>query len=354
MRILLTGVCGFVGRSLALGLRQRIPDADIGGIDSLIRPGSQTSRPELEAHGIRVRHGDVRCASDFESLGDCDWVIDTAANPSVLAGIDGRTSSRQLIEHNLLGSVNVLEFCKQRGAGLVLLSTSRVYSIEKLSSLPLIVANDAFAPGNGKWPAGASAAGVAESFSTSAPISLYGATKLASEALALEYHEAFGVPVIVNRCGVIAGAGQFGTAEQGIFSFWIGSWAARSPLRFIGFGGSGHQVRDALHPDDLAALVALQLQSAGQSAGIWTAGGGTARAMSLAQQSDWCRVRFDDHSVARDPDARKWDLPWVVMDNARATATFGWRPQRSLEAILSELADFHVAHPEWLALSRPL
>ena len=63
-----------------------------------------------------------------------DWVIDAAANPNVLAGVDGRSSSRQVVEHNLSGTLNVLEFCKQRGAGLVLLSTSRVYSVEGLGT----------------------------------------------------------------------------------------------------------------------------------------------------------------------------------------------------------------------------
>jgi CDP-paratose 2-epimerase len=281
-------------------------------------------------------------------------VIDAAANPSVLAGIDGRTSSRQLVEHNLLGTLNVLEFCKQRGAGLVLLSTSRVFSVEALASLPLTTADSAFVPTAGDWPAGASPAGITETFSTRAPISLYGATKLASEALALEYGAVFRLPVIVNRCGVIAGPGQFGTAEQGIFSYWIGSWAARSPLAFIGFDGSGHQVRDALHPGDLAALVALQFQNAQKAAGIWTVGGGAARAMSLAQLSRWCRTRFGHHELSRDPTPRRWDVPWLVMDSARVAEAFGWRPERSLDAMLSEIADFHAAHPEWLALSRPV
>ena len=36
--------------------------------------------------------------------------------------------------------------------------------------------------------------------------------------LILEYGECFGFPVWINRCGVLAGAGQFGKADQGIFS----------------------------------------------------------------------------------------------------------------------------------------
>ena len=352
MRILITGVCGFAGSRIALGLRRRIVDADISGIDNLIRPGSHTSRPVLAAADVRVRHGDLRCASDLETLGDCDWVIDAAANPSVLAGVDGRTSSRQLIDHNLLGTINVLEFCRQRGAGLVLLSTSRVYSIAALAALPLGTSADAFVPAAGRWPDGASARGITEAFSTAAPISLYGASKLASEALALEYGHAFQLPVIVNRCGVMAGAGQFGTAEQGVFSFWIGSWAARRPLAYLGFGGTGHQVRDAIHPDDVTELIARQLRTPAAAGGIWNIGGGESNAMSLAQLSRWCATRLGEHHVRADGTPRRWDVPWVVMDGRRALDVLGWRPSRTLESILDEIAAHYASHPEWLDLSR--
>src|SRR5690242_10091709 len=98
MRIFITGICGFAGSSLARQFRELIPDAKITGLDSLSRPGSEINR-RMAAEGITVRHGDVRCASDLESLPPVDWVIDAAAQPSVLAGIDGRSSPRQLVEH---------------------------------------------------------------------------------------------------------------------------------------------------------------------------------------------------------------------------------------------------------------
>ena len=79
----------------------------------------------------------------------------------MLAGVDGRASSRQTVEHNLIGTLNVLEYCKARGAGLVLLSTSRVYSIRALTALPLDVRDRAFVPHEGaEWPAGASPRGI--------------------------------------------------------------------------------------------------------------------------------------------------------------------------------------------------
>jgi len=79
-----------------------------------MRPGSETNRLKLKRAGIRVIHGDVRQASDFETLPDVDWVIDAAANPSVMAGVDGRSSSRQLVEHNLCGTLNILEYCRAK------------------------------------------------------------------------------------------------------------------------------------------------------------------------------------------------------------------------------------------------
>ncbi len=82
--------------------------------------------------------------SDLETLPAADWVIDAAANPSVLAGVDGRTSSRQLIEHNLHGTLNLLEYCKRHKAGFILLSSSRVYSIPALAGLPLRAEGPAF------------------------------------------------------------------------------------------------------------------------------------------------------------------------------------------------------------------
>jgi len=353
MKLFITGICGFVGSSLATWFREHRPSFKISGIDNFARPGSEINRSILRSRGISVQHGDVRNASDFENLPAVDWVIDAAANPSVLAGVDNRSSSRQVIEHNLYGTANVLEYCKRVKAGLVLLSTSRVYSIPALAGLPLIKGKHAFEWDKAAAPVqGASANGLTTEFSTSPPISLYGSTKLASECLALEYKHCFSFPLWINRCGVIAGAGQFGTSEQGIFSYWLHAYAQKRPLKYIGFDGSGRQVRDAFHPDDLAELVALQIEYSWQS-GVTTfnVGGGTGNAMSLAQLTSWCVERFGKHSVESDPTPRSFDVPWLVMDNRETTARFNWRPKRDLPSILDEIASHAQRNPNWLDLS---
>jgi CDP-paratose 2-epimerase len=352
MKLLLTGICGFAGSALALELLSRLQGLDIIGVDNLSRPGSEQNRQRLKSHGVRFVHGDIRNPSDLEGLPKVDWVIDAAANPSVLAGISGPASSRQLMEHNLGGTLHVLEYCKRHRAGLVMLSTSRVYSLERLCALPLEVRDGAFTPRlDGLHGAGVSLAGVNEDFPTQPPISLYGAAKLAAEVLMLEYGLAFDFPVHINRCGVLAGAGQFGKPDQGIFAFWIHSYCRKRPLKYIGFGGTGHQVRDCLHPRDLSALVALQLQGPAKAGKVLNVSGGVANSMSLARLSQWCARRFGRQQILGDPALRPYDVPWLVLDSARAAAEWYWHPATGLESILDELARHAEEHPGWLDLS---
>lgn len=356
MRILISGICGFTGSAIARALAAQGGGYEISGFDNFIRPGSEGNRAELSRLGIRLVHADARAASDIDALPACDWVVDAAANPSVLAGLDGLSSSRQVVEHNLGGTVNLLEYCKRSRAGFILISTSRVYSVAPLAALGVQVSEGAFKPEGAALPAGISALGVSESFPTAAPVSLYGATKLASEALALEYGEAFSLPVFINRCGILAGAGQFGRADQGIFAYWINSHLRRRPLKYIGFEGKGHQVRDCLHPADLVPLLVAQFAAPKIDRGdrVVNVGGGAQSAISLLQLTEWCADRFGPHPVAADLSQRPFDIPWMVLDPSKAGRVWGWKPRTPLQSVLEEIAVHAGTHPDWLERSAPL
>jgi CDP-paratose 2-epimerase len=352
MKILITGICGFVGSTLAESLLQKTEGLSICGIDNLMRPGSETNRTRLRSLGVNLIHGDIRAASDFESLPAADWVIDAAANPSVLAGVQGGFSSRQLFEHNLASLINVLEYCKAYKAGLILLSTSRVYSIEALAGLPLLAEGSAFQLNDSApLPAGVSKKGINLDFSTRAPISLYGSTKLASEVVALEFGQAFNLPIWINRCGVLAGAGQFGTPDQGIFSYWINAHLRRRPLRYIGFNGTGRQVRDAFHPRDLATLLWAQIQTPTARQRLYNLGGGAQNARSLAELTAWCDARFGTHTPQPDLRPRQYDIPWMIMDSTDAQRDFGWKIETPIDAILDQIARHAEQNPDWLERS---
>jgi CDP-paratose 2-epimerase len=351
MKILITGICGFAGTSIAKSLLQHHSDLQIVGLDNFSRKGSEQNITELKSLRINLIRGDIRFQSDIDNLPKVDCVIDCAANPSVLAGLDGNSSSRQLMEHNLIGTINLLEYCKRHKAGLILLSTSRVYSASELSDLPVKPCNNRFELHDCDL-SGVSKSGLSEDFPTTAPLSLYGASKLASETLILEYGECFGFPVWINRCGVLAGAGQFGKADQGIFSYWIHSFKEKNPLKYIGFDGCGHQVRDALHPKDLVPLLSRQLMEPSWDAPkIINVGGGIENSMSLKELSDWCEKRLGPNEVVPTLEQRPMDAPWIVMDSTIAQNTWHWSVKTRLEQILEEIADHADQNPNWLSLT---
>ena len=356
MKVLISGICGFAGSCIAEGLLDFDPSFELLGFDNLSRAGSQLNVERLRRRGVKFIHADARSVTDLELIPPIHWVIDAAANPSVLAGVDGQTSSRQLIEHNLYGTVNLLELAKRHCAGFILLSTSRVYSLCELSKIPLIVRDHAFRPDpTALLPSGLTVEGVAENFCTAPPVSLYGVSKLASEYVALEYGETFGLPIWINRCGVLAGAGQFGHADQGIFSFWINAYLRRIPLNYIGWGGTGYQTRDCLHPRDLVPMLHKQMTDGGSDKPrLVNFGGGKQNSMSLARLSQWCSDRFGVHHVGSEHARRKFDVPWLVLDSRLAREIWSWQPAISLEMILEEIAQHAADHPEWLDISAPL
>ncbi len=359
MKVLITGVCGFAGSVLARELIASWEGVSLFGIDNLSRKGSERNVEPLRALGVHIQAGDVRDRSVLEMLPPCDWILDCAANPSVLAGVDG-SASRDLVDQNLYGTINLLELCKSWGAGFALLSTSRVYSIPALAGLPLTESATRFVLSQERHdlPNGCTASGIGEQFSVQPPVSLYGSTKLCSEWLALEYAEAFGFPVCINRCGVLAGAGQFGKADQGIFSYWIHSWNAGQPLRYIGFGGNGKQVRDCLHPRDLVALLTRQFRgNLSDKPRIVNVSGGLENSMSLSELSSWCRQRFGSSpseaalaSSAQRVEQRPYDIAWMVLDHSLASREWDWSPATPLVAILEEVALHAEQNPDWLNL----
>jgi CDP-paratose 2-epimerase len=343
MKIFITGIAGFIGSKLAVSLSRSIKGSRIFGIDNLSRRGSETSLDELKRNGIEFVHGDIRLREDLDNIAAADWVIDCAANPSVMAGITPETgySSRQLTGHNLCGTLNVLEYCRAHKSGLIMMSTSRVYSTEFLNQLPLKSGGDRFEyqAGTKITIPGFSAKGISESFPVTAPLSLYGATKLASETMALEYAYAFGFPVWINRCGVISGPGQFGKIDQGIFAYWAYSCAIEKKLNYIGFGGSGRQVRDCVTPDDLSALITKQLNNPERKADkILNVGGGLKASLSLAETTRICEEYFGRRiKVGSLKTSRAYDIPYYVSDTSKAERFWEWSAEKTGRQTILEL-----------------
>jgi CDP-paratose 2-epimerase len=164
-------------------------------IDNLRRRGSEWNVDGLRSEGVTFVHGDVRNAADLEALdGTFDVLIEASAEASVHAGIGD--SPRYVLDTNLLGAVNCLEFARKRCGGFVFLSSSRVYSVEPLAQLSLVKQSSRFElRGDDCDVPGVSTNGVAENFPCNTHRSYYGASKLAAELLCQEYVSHGGLPV---------------------------------------------------------------------------------------------------------------------------------------------------------------
>jgi CDP-paratose 2-epimerase len=336
--ILVTGGAGFVGSSLALALKRQFPAMKIVALDNLHRRGSELNLPRLAAADIRFIHGDIRSPEDLTDLPETfDLIIECSAEPSAQAGYQG--SPEYLIQTNLVGCFHCLELARRTGAAFILLSTSRVYPVEKLKALSLRDEGTRFVLEDPQPFPGASQFGISEDFPLDGARSLYGMTKLSCELMVTEYAAAYGLRCIINRCGVIAGPWQMGKTDQGVVTYWMAAHYFRRELSYIGFGGQGKQVRDLLHVDDLASLIAEQVSSTGRYAGkLFNVGGGVSGSLSLQDLTSLCRrITGNTIPIGACPETRPADVPLYITDHRRLTEFGGWRPRHTPEDILRDI-----------------
>lgn len=336
-RVLITGGAGFVGSSLAVAFRRDNAALKVTAFDNLRRRGSELILARLRESGITFVHGDVRNPSDLAEAGDFDLLVDCSAEPSVQAGYGG--SPAYVVNTNLMGTFNCLEAVRLQRANMVLLSTSRVYPIETLRALPLERAGDRFVIAPGRQGPGWSAAGINANFPLDGWRSIYGATKLSSELLAAEYAHAYGLHIVVNRCGVLAGPWQMGKVDQGFVTLWAARHLYGEPLSYRGFGGQGLQVRDILHVADLYDLLRRQLAEIDcHSGATYNVGGGPEISVSLAELTALCRERARRARPPRqEAETHSADIPYYVSDNTAITQATGWKPRFDIHHILDDI-----------------
>lgn len=334
--VLVTGGAGFVGSNLAMKLKEDGPELRVVALDNLKRRGSELNIARLAEAGVEFVHGDIRNREDLPK-GDFDLILECSAEPSVTAGYGG--SPEYLINTNLSGTINCLELARERDSDFIFLSTSRVYPMEKLSSLRYSERETRFElDGEQPFP-GASELGVSEEFPLDGARSLYGATKLASELFVEEYREAYGLRAVVNRCGVVTGPWQMGKVDQGVFALWVARHHFGGRLGYIGYGGEGKQVRDLLHVDDLFDLVRLQTEDLDLfDGGVFNVGGGRETSLSLVETTNLCReITGKELKIGSEAKTREADVPVYLSDHRKITDLCGWRPKRGAEQTLRDI-----------------
>lgn len=340
MRVLITGGAGFAGSNLAILLKEKYPRYTILCLDNLKRRGSELNLPRLKKAGAEFIHGDIRSREDLFQVDAVDIILECSAEPSVTAGLDG--SPDYLIQTNLMGTINCLEYARQKKAGMIFLSTSRVYPIALINQLRFSENETRFELEHEQETPGVSKVGFSEELPLQGPRSLYGATKLSSELMIEEYVDSFALKAIINRCGVLTGPWQMGKVDQGVIVHWIASHIFDLPLKYFGYGGTGKQVRDILHIKDLFRLIDHQVHNLNSLSGeLFNVGGGLEISLSLCELTalvqQYAKRSVSIGSVTQD---RTADIRIYLTDNSKVMSKTGWQPRIGTSEIIEEITEW--------------
>jgi CDP-paratose 2-epimerase len=339
MRIVITGGAGFVGSNVAIKIKQKYPKYTIVCFDNLKRRGSELNLIDLKEHGIEFVHGDIRNTEDLEQLAGFDCMIEASAEPSVMSGLDG--SPAYVINNNLTGAINCFNLCIKHKANLIFFSTSRVYPISLIESANFVEEGTRFSFTDAQQTRGISSRGISEELSLNHARSFYGTTKLAAELLIQEYQEFYGLKAAVTRFGVIAGPKQMGKTDQGVVTLWMAKHYWKKSLSYIGYGGTGKQVRDILHIDDMVRLVDMQLHGIDKFSGkVYNAGGALQGSASLQEMTAICEeITGNKIDIASVRENRPADLRIYISDNSLIQAETSWRPEKTVKDVFTDI--FH-------------
>jgi CDP-paratose 2-epimerase len=323
MKVLITGGCGFIGSSLAIFLKKK--KFQVWSIDNLFRRGSKLNEKILKKNNIKNIKANINRINRLK-LDKFDIVIDCCAEPSVEAS---RKDLDRVISTNFLGTFNLLKKCIKDKSHLIFLSTSRVYSIQSIKKL---FKNDTLTNKiNLKKE-------IDLNFSTQSPRSIYGFTKLASEELIKELSYLFNFKYIINRLGVIAGPRQMGKVDQGFVSLWTWRHLNKLPLKYIGFGGNGHQVRDILHVNDLNELIYRQIIKINKINNItFSAGGGNSNLISLNELTKICEsLTGNKVKFMKEKKTSSYDIPYFCTSNSSVSKVYKWKPKKTILNIIED------------------
>ena len=319
MKILITGGCGFVGTNLCFYLKDKlkIQNLLIDSVDNLKKKTSLINLKRLKKKGIKNYKLDVSKENSLKKLKKYDLIIDCCAEPAVEIS---KKNPNNVLATNLVGTINTVEKARKDNSKIIFISTSRVYPIKKtykyFNQKKTFDEND----------------------NLSGVKSLYGYSKISSEMLIEEYSYAFNLNYLIIRSGLITGPWQFGRVEQGLVSLWIIKHIFKQKLSYIGFNGTGKQVRDVLFIDDFCELILISIKKFNSIKNqTFCVGGGKRNQVNLRKLTNLCqKVTKNRIKIKQIKKTSIYDIPYFVSKNVKAKHLLSWKPRTNIKDIITK------------------
>ena len=323
MSIVVTGCAGFIGHrvaSLLLDQGHQVYGADRLGDSRSARLqewrlNSLLERPDFGFHRADVtgQHGLRRFFERIVQSGPVTAVVNLAALAGVRASVE---NPRAYYDVNVLGTLNLLELCREFGVGkFILASTSSVYGAE------------ADGP-------------VGEDADSSRPLSPYAASKKAAEALLYSYHHLHGIDAVALRYFTVYGPA--GRPDMSVFRF-IKAIAEGEPITVF---GDGTQQRDFTYVDDIARGTVAALDVAGYETINLGYGSPVAlnRVIRLIEEAVGKAASIEHQERhAADP-----MMTWADINRARNV--LGWTPDVGIEEGIRRTVEWYMDNRDWARL----
>jgi len=334
MRILIFGSCGFIGTNTALKAIEQ--GNEVIAFDNLSRIGTEYNLEELNKHKhFSLIRGDIRNCQDFKRIPEVDAVIHLAAQPGIPWSI---SYPKYDFKVNALGTINMLEFARERGnLPTIFSSTNKVYS-EAINSIPMTEKETRYIWDMFK--------GIPETFPVNSqgkfPHSPYGCSKLTSDLYCQEYYHIYGVPTVVCRQSCIAGRFQLGCQSQGWVAWFCYAKLFNLPINIY---GDGKQVRDILNADDLADLYLLLLQNISTHKGrVYNVGGGPEFSRSLIEIMRYLEKKDGKPFEVTYKDWRPADHRIYISDISKISKY--WKPKINPEETIEQIWNWAIKHKD--------
>lgn len=321
MKYLVTGGCGFVGSNLAAKVLKENEELFI--LDNLSRFGSTANLAWLHTKGnFKYYPSDIRNNNDVESVikeVKPDYIFHLAGQVAMTTSI---VNPRLDYETNALGTFNLLEAVRKYSSDSVILysSTNKVYGdLEYLH----------FEEGMTRYICKEYPHGFPETISLDFH-SPYGCSKGCADQYLLDFHRMYGLKTIVFRHSSMYGTNQHATFDQG----WIG-WFCQKALEIknnilqdsITISGTGKQVRDVLHGEDVINLYFAAKDVKGAYGQVFNVGGGMENSLSLIELFNLLEDKLNIKMKFVQLPWRESDQKVFVADNQKATIHLSWQPK---------------------------